>query len=103
MKVMWKRTIKILMVFAIILYGIHILPGQRAFAAGPVHICAVSYTDESILVLNNGNTKIYYATDKDAAKGRWEVIKASSDEITPIDVSFLSSSTENVIMVRGRQ
>ncbi len=85
------------------------LPGGNVFAASAVQVVAVSYTDESILVLNNGNSKIYYATELDASKNKWEVlptrpassVPAGIDRISVIDISWLSSNTENIIKIKG--
>ena len=96
-------TIRLMLLFAVFMLGVFTLPNQKAYAASAVKICAVSYTDQSILVLNNGNTKIYYATETEAAKGKWEVMNADATGITVIDISYLSSGIENILAIKGDQ
>ncbi len=96
-----KNGIKMAILFVLFMVGVIYSPKQEVLAApGPVKICAVSYTDESILVINNENTKIYYATDIDAARNRWDVIETSG-MITAIDFSWLKKGSENVLHVKG--
>lgn len=79
-----------------------LLPETKVYAATPVKVCAVSYEDESILVFNNSNSRIFYATETEAAKGSWDVINVKNSEpITAIDISFLSANVENIIMIKG--
>jgi hypothetical protein len=82
--------------------GVIYSPKQEVLAAvpGPIKICAVSYADNSILVINNTNTKIYYATDIDAARNKWDVIEASG-MITAIDISWLKKGSENIMKIKG--
>ncbi len=100
-----KFNLQLLLLSALILVGLAILPAGHAYGATPVQVCAVSYTDESILVLNNGNSKIYYALEAEASRDKWEVLTVPSDanldDISVIDISWLSSNVENIIMIKG--
>jgi hypothetical protein len=100
-----KFNLQLLLLSALILVGLAILPAGHAYGATPVQVCAVSYTDESILVLNNGNSKIYYAIEAEASRDKWEVLTVPSDanldDISVIDISWLSSNVENIIMIKG--
>jgi hypothetical protein len=102
-----KSTIRIFLMLVLCILGVITLSDQQAFAASPVKVCAVSYTDESILVFNNGNSKIYYATEIDAAKEKWDVIEVRKDAsgnpepITVIDISFLTTNLESILMIKG--
>ncbi len=90
-----------LMLFALIVIGGFCIPQQRAYAATAVEVAAVEYYDDNIIVLNNGNSKIYYATDTDAANDKWECIDADAGLFTMIDISWLVPSSENVIIIKG--
>ncbi len=96
-----KNGVKLAVLLVLFMVGVIYSPKQEVLAApGPVKICAVSYTDDSILVINGDNTKIYYATDIDAARGKWDVIEASG-EITAIDISWLKKGSENILKIKG--
>ncbi|HHV10484.1 MAG TPA: hypothetical protein GXX75_09440 [Clostridiales bacterium] len=104
MKKTWMWIIRFFAIIGIIVTGSIILPQQTAYAAsvpGPVSVVSVEYYEEQIVVLNNNNKKICFATETDAARDNWEVIDADSGFFTTIDMSWLSPSTENVIVVKG--
>ncbi len=104
MKKTWMWIIRFFAIIGIIVTGGIILPQQTAYAAsvpGAVNVVSVEYYEEQIVVLNNNNKKICFATEADAAKDNWEVIDADSGFFTTIDMSWLSPSAENVIVVKG--
>lgn len=103
MKKTWMIIIKLFIVTGIISFSGVIQPQQKAYAAtiDPIRIASVEYYDEQIIVQNNGNSKIYFATESDAAKNNWEVIDAEAGGYTTIDMSWLSSTTENIILIKG--
>lgn len=76
---------------------------DMVFGASPVTINTVDYREENIIVNNNGNKKIYFATENDAARNVWDVITADGGATgtTSIDFSWVSPSTEQVIVVKG--
>jgi hypothetical protein len=98
-----KRIIfRIIVILALFVIGGMNFPEHRASAANTaVAVAAVEYYDENVIVFNNGNSKIYFATDADAASGKWEFMNADSGVFTEIDVSWLLDSTENVIVIKG--
>ncbi|MDF2511032.1 MAG: hypothetical protein K0S04_898 [Herbinix sp.] len=104
MKKTWMWISKLLVAIAIIVTIGIILPKSEAYAAttiDPIEIVSVEYYEEQIIVQNNNNTKICFATESDAARGNWEVIDTDTADYTTIDMSWLSSTTENIIMVKG--
>ncbi len=97
-----KHTIKLILLLAIVMIGITTAPNQKAYAATAVKVCAVSYIDESVLVFTNGNSKIYYATETDASRNTWDVVNVNSGEkIAVIDISWMSTNTENILIIKG--
>ena len=102
---MEKKSFRILLRFALglALIGVILSPKQIAAAAtaDPVKVVAVEYYEEQVFVLNNGNSKIYYATEADAARNNWEIIPIDSGDLTMIDISWLPESVENILVVRG--
>ncbi len=97
-----KRAIQLVLMLALVVLGIGGSRSQTAYAASAVKICAVSYIDESILVITNGNSKIYYATESDASRNNWEVIEVGTGEkVVAIDISWLSASTDNILKIKG--
>ncbi len=95
-----SNNLKWLTLLFLLVVGFMMLPERSAYAAQEVKIVAVSYTDESILVLNNSNSRIYYATELDASKNKWDVMDAEG-VISVIDISWLSPNTENILVIRG--
>ena len=103
---MEKKSFRILLrLFALgfALIGVTLSSKQIAVAAtaDPVKVVAVEYYEEQVFVLNNGNSKIYYATEADAARNNWEIIPKDSGDLTMIDISWLPESVENILVVRG--
>lgn len=101
MKERRMKGVKLILYFSLVLVAVLLLPRQTVLAASPVQIAGVEYYDENVTVFNNGNTKIYYATEVDAAKGNWDVIPADSGDFTVIDMSWLSATTENILKIKG--
>jgi len=92
---------KLMTVLGMLVLSIVTLPNQKSFAAGTsVIIDSVLYSEETLIVVSGTNTKIFYATEVEASKDNWEIINV--DPIyTEIDLSWLSPSTENILMVKG--
>ncbi len=96
------RKALLLALFCISLTGMLLLQEKHVYAAGtPVKVVAVEYYDEQIVVQNNGNTKICFASEVEAAKDNWEVIDADSGSYTTIDISWLSTTVENILVFKG--
>lgn len=79
------------------------LQGKEVFAATPLTLNKVDYDNEDIILNNNGNTKIYFASELDANKENWEVLDADTGSTTSIDFSWLSASTDNVLIFKGEE
>lgn len=97
------RGRQLLFALCLLLTAVIILPQQRVSAAnGNVTVNTVVYSEESIRINNNGNSKIYFATENEAAKNKWDVIEADTDtSYTEIDLSWLSPTVENILMFKG--
>lgn len=98
-----KRIVRLMMYLSIMVVGLYFLPVHNAFAAADtaVRVASVEYYEEQIIVLNNNNSKIYYATEAEASKNNWEVINADPGLFTMIDFSWLSQSTNYILVVKG--
>lgn len=96
-----RYALQLVVLFTLLIIGGVYFPGHNAMAASAVKVAAVEYYDNNIIVFNNGNTKIYYATDADEANDNWDVINVDAGLFTMIDISWLLSSSENVIMIKG--
>lgn len=72
-----------------------------AYAATSITINTVDYKEENIIVNNNGNSKIYFATENDAARNTWDIIPADEGSTTTIDFSWVSPINEQVIVIKG--
>ncbi len=86
--------------------GLLFLQDHKASASGtvePVTVDTVDYQEEEIILNNNGNTKIFFATEADAARGSWEVIPAdiNAENRTSIDISWVPNTLESIIKVKG--
>jgi hypothetical protein len=80
------------------------LPNHTASAsslADPVTIDTVDYEEEEIVINNNDNKTIYFATEVDAAKGIWEVMPADTGNTTRLDFSWVSPNSVNVLKIKG--
>ncbi len=73
----------------------------QVYAAYPVSINEVDYENENIIVNNNGNAKIYFATENDASRGSWETMLSDVGNTSEIDFSWVSPTTEQTIVIKG--
>lgn len=99
----YRRIInKGLLAVGLLILTLLLLPDKSALAsATPVQIAGVEYYNENVTVFNNGNKKIYFATEVEAAKNNWDVIPADNGDFTVIDMSWLSPTVDNVIKIKG--
>jgi hypothetical protein len=104
---MEKRVIgkiRMFMLICLMVIGVFLLPERTAYAAtDAVKVAAVEYYEEQIIVLNNGNSRIYYATEVEASKNNWEAITPDDGRFTMIDTSWLSPTVENILVVKGEE
>ncbi len=96
---------KLIMGFVFML-GLFFLQEERAayaITAGPVTVATVDYEEEEIVINNNGNLRIYFASEMDAGKGNWEMIPAdlNSEDQTRLDFSWVMNTMDNVIKIMG--
>lgn len=91
-----KFALMLGLVFVLLLFS-----GNRQAYAAPITINMVDYQNENIVVNNNGNSKIYFATENDAARNSWEVMPADAGTTSTIDFSWVSPTTNEVIVVKG--
>ncbi|MDD4113126.1 MAG: hypothetical protein PHC56_08855 [Herbinix sp.] len=96
----FKNMIKYVFPLGIALVSLLNIKGD-AYAATPVTINTVDYTNENIIVNNNGNARIYFATENDAARNFWELMPADAGTISTIDFSWVSPTAEQIIVVKG--
>ncbi|MDF2537023.1 MAG: hypothetical protein K0S76_44 [Herbinix sp.] len=93
------------MMMAFVFYGM--IDISVANAATAITVATVDYEDNNIIINNNGNTKILFATDTEAAKGNWDIVDADRNPdgslaaTTSIDISWLSPAAENIIKIKG--
>ncbi|NLP17413.1 MAG: hypothetical protein GX379_10335 [Clostridiales bacterium] len=93
--------IRIFLSFSLIFATLLLLNMSSAYAASPITIDKVDYVNEEIVVNNNGNAKIYFATENDAARNSWETMLADEGETSTIDFSWVSPTAEQVIVIKG--
>ena len=99
-----RIVLRFIMLLAFMLVGVMLHPTKPAFAAATaVKVASVEYYEDQIVVLNNGNSKIYYATDVEAAKNNWEAITPDTGLFTMIDISYLSPTVENILVIKGEE
>jgi len=103
MKIWKNRKLQLILTLSLSFLGAFFIQEQTAMAATPVTIKTVDYEEENIIVNNNGNTRIYFATNDEAAKDNWEVLDADSGTATTIDISWLSASIDNVLSLKGEE
>lgn len=104
MKKRYERIIPALLILCIALSSVFLLHTQKVTAAETsVTIHSVVYSEESLYVYNGSNTKLFFATEVDAAKGNWDVMNVDPAPLnyTVIDLSWLSPNVDNIIMVKG--
>ena len=95
------RKLQMIMCFGLMLIFMSLYKNDIAYAAYPVSINMVDYENENIIVNNNGNTKIYFATENDAGRGSWEVMPADAGLTSEIDFSWVLPTAEQVIVIKG--
>lgn len=92
------------LIVGMLLLGLSFLPSHtsQAAGAGPVTVDTVGYYSDEIIVNNNGNSKIYYALEDDAAKGNWAIIDVDPGLTTTMfDISWLNPTKENILKIKG--
>jgi len=92
--------IKLLLSFSMLLFLFMFCNNSIAYAA-PVTINTVDYINENIIVNNNGNSKIYFATENDAARNAWEEFPADTGATSTIDFSWVSPTADETIVIKG--
>lgn len=86
----------------IIAFSLFLLPADTAAAADfPVYVTSVDYYLEEIEVYNYGNSKLYYATEINAAKGSWDEMDVDGPNTSRIDFSWVSDTMENILVIKG--
>ena len=93
--------LKIFLSFSILFTFLMLINTGLAYGAEPITINEVDYKEENIIVNNNSNAKIYFATENDAARNSWEVIPADSGDTTSIDFSWLPHTSDQALVIRG--
>lgn len=102
MKKGFLKKVLLLASFCFVFTGVLTLQEKTAYAAAsPVTVSSVEYNNEQIIVNNNGNSKICFATEAEAANDNWEVIDADTGSTTWIDISWLSPTVENILFIKG--
>lgn len=97
-----KRRLQLAAVLCFAMAMLFAFPKRTAFAASQVSIARIDYSDENIIVNNNGNKKIYFASESEAATGTWEEIAVTDPSgKTEIDFSYLSPSKANILLFTG--
>lgn len=101
---MKKQMLRFVLYFAAVL-GLICYPEKKAFASAldEIQVVAIAYSDESIIVKHNNNTKVYFASEAEASRGKWDVIdvKSSVETFTVIDFSYLSPNSDNILKIKG--
>lgn len=91
-------------VFILFICSLLFLQDHKASAAGtvePVTVATVDYEEDEIVLNNNENTKILFATEVEAGRGNWEVMPADEGDYSRLDISWVSKNMENIIKVKG--
>ncbi|MGB4658207.1 MAG: hypothetical protein WBI07_03380 [Mobilitalea sp.] len=101
MKIGKELMSKGIVLLGMLMLGLFVLPTHSAYASGPVSISKIDYANENMYVTNNGNAKIYFATEIDASKGRWDVLLADTGTTTEIDFSWLTDTADNILKIKG--
>lgn len=95
---------KLILGFLMLFCSLFFIQGRMALAAPtPVQIYEVDYEEENIIVQNNENSRIYFATEIEASRERWEVINADPGATTEVDFSWVSNTTDNVLVFKGEE
>ena len=100
MKVL-KKMVKYTFLLGFVAVLLSLTGKGQVYAAYPVSINMVDYTNENIIVNNNGNARIYFATENDAARNSWEVMLADTGLTSEIDFSWVSPTAPQTIVIKG--
>ena len=76
MQILSIKKFKLIIPLSILFALVMICNSGFAFGASSVTIATVDYKDENVIVNNNDNSKIYFATENDAARNMWEIGRA---------------------------
>jgi hypothetical protein len=95
-----KKISKFTLIFGLAMV-LFLLSGNKQVYAASVTINTIDYENEYIVVNNNGNSKIYFATENDAARNSWETMPADDGLTSKIDFSWVSPTTEQILVVKG--
>lgn len=101
MQILSIKKFKLIIPLSILFALVMICNSGFAFGASSVTIATVDYKDENVIVNNNDNSKIYFATENDAARNMWELIPADAGATTAIDFSWVAPTTEQAIVIKG--
>lgn len=93
----FKTILTLSMLFALLIVS----SSSLAYGASPITIKEVDYRDENIIVNNNGNSRIFFATENDAARNNWDIMPVDDGLTTTIDFSWVSPTAEQVIVIKG--
>ena len=91
----------VILFFGLLLVTLLFSSKRIAYAAYPISINMVDYENENIIVNNNGNSRIYFATENDAARNSWEVMPADVGLTSEIDFSWVSPTVSQAIVIKG--
>jgi len=106
------KKVQVFMGLFMLFLGFLLFQNKATAAAStisPITIVSVDYREENIIVKNNGNSKINFATETEAAKGNWEIqdpdlnVDGTIAATTTIDISWLSPSAENILKIKGSE
>ena len=84
-----KNVLKIIFPLVMMLLLFFLPANDTAYGASSVTIDTVDYKEENIIVNNKGNSRIYFATENEAARNSWEVIPADDNEDDTTSIDFL--------------
>ena len=95
------RNFKTILTLSVLFTLLMVFSSGQAYGASPITIDEVDYRDENIIVNNNDNSRIFFATENDAARNNWELMPADTDLTTTIDFSWVSPTAEQIIVIKG--
>ena len=97
----FKKMVNQAFLLGIAVVLLSLIGNRQAYAAYPVSINMVDYENENIIVNNNGNSRIYFASENDAARNSWETMLADAGLTSEIDFSWVSPTAEQTIVIKG--
>jgi hypothetical protein len=86
--------------FLIVLTGVILSAGGRAFAASAVSVGTIDYENLEMQLFYNGNTIIYYSTDNST----WTEVDGDYNSATKsclMDISWISSTSDVILYLKG--